>query len=199
MSVSKRCQILSFNTQFYLLVHYIHISQGMHYIYNLNSLYGDREIQHCQRCHFQFAIDVSSFLHSPNESWRDQNTELIWMSDIDHCHLGQVLTPPEHVSSHLQFVRGIQFFFSIQETYCTYILSPTLQRSASTASWIFTMQYFDFEAVLTEGYSRSIIKALYREESTQCLSIHLPCLPLTFSQPRACIDSLFPSPPHLLR
>lgn len=141
--------------------------------------------QRCRRSPSQFAIDFSFTLmqHIWIMSSQDQNIKLIWMSEIDFCPLRQVLTPAD------QFVHVY-----IQVSYCKHTLSSALERLASTASCIFNMQHFDFEAAMTEGYSWLMFKALHHEESTKCLSIHLPCLSLTFSRPRACIDSLFPLP-----
>lgn len=138
------------------------------------SQHGDGKIQHCQGCHFQFAIDFSFTLVQFKwfMCWRDRNIKLIFMSQSYRCDLGQVLT------------------LAKQKTYCTLSLGP--QRLTSSAGCIYNMQNFDFEAALTEGYFWSIAWALYHEESKHCLSIHLPCLSLTFSQPRACIDSPFP-------
>lgn len=140
------------------------------------SWYGDGEMQPCQGCHFQFDIDFSFTLVQFKWfiSWRDRNIKLILMSGSYRCHLRQVLTPAE------------------RKTYCTHSLGPTLQRLTFSAGCIFNMQYFDFEAALTKGCFWSIVKALYHKESKQCLSIHLPCLSLTFSQPWACIDNPFP-------
>lgn len=107
-------------------------------------------------------------------SWRDRNIKWILMSGTYHCNLRQILILAE------------------QKKHCTHSVGPTLQRSTSSAGCIFNMLYFDFETALTEGYFWLIVKALYHVDSKHYLSIHLPCLSLTFSQPRVCIDNPFP-------